>query len=314
MRFLTVPVLGILAATSAHAEVTVSTIATDLEASGGVAVGPDGNVYVGDFGATLQQAGGANVYRIAPDGSAIDVINDEFGGASGNAFGPDGQLYQSDVGRGKAHRIAMDGTRTLIAEGMATPVGIAPIEGGGAFATNCVPNRIIEIDADGSTEILAEGTPLNCPNGLAFGGDGALYTVNFRDDAMVRIDPENGAMTIVARIPGGGNGHLGWANERFYVASFRGGRIYSVTPGGAMCHIAGSGEDDNEDGDGLTASFFRPNGAAISADGDTLFTNTVTSIVDIADPQLHPNAIRRVDGLLSMLDCPPDRVIGAGTD
>ncbi|QLC23169.1 hypothetical protein HFP51_13830 [Parasphingopyxis sp. CP4] len=293
----------------AAADVTVSTIVDEIEASGGVAIGPDGHLYLADFGITLSQAGGQNIYRIAADGSSVEVLNSEFGGASGNAFGMDGYLYQSDVARGEAYRIAMDGTRTQIARDMASPVGIAPNADGTAYVTNCVTNQILGINADGTTSVLAEGAPLNCPNGLAYGGDGALYTVNFRDNSMIRIDPDSGEMQIAADFPGNGNGHLAWANDRFYVASFQGGRIYSLILGGEMCHLAGSGTEANQDGDGAAASLFRPNGVAISADGDTLYTNTVLSIVGRADPQLHPNSLRRVDGLLSMLECPDDRIV-----
>lgn len=295
------------------AQTTVSTVVADIEASGGLSIGTDGHLYLADFGSALNVAGGSNVYRVDADGGAIEILNGEFGGASGNAFGGDGNLYQSDVGRGEAFRIAMDGSRTRIAQDMTTPVGIAPNADGTAFVTNCTVNRIVHIGSDVGAHVLAEGAPLNCPNGLAFGGDGKLYTVNFSDGAMVRIDPESGAMEVVTRLPGGGNGHLAWANDRFYVASFRGHRIYSVSPDdGAICHIAGSGESGNEDGTGLTASFFRPNGAAVSADGDSFFTNTITTIFQRTDPGLHPNALRRVDGLLSLLDCPAERIVERG--
>lgn len=300
---------ALFAATPLFAEATVTTIATDIEASGGVAVGPDGNVYVADFGVTLQQAGGANIYRIAPDGSSIEILNAEFGGASGNAFGSDGDLYQSDVARGEAWRVAMDGSRTQIASGMQSPVGIAPQADGSVYVTNCGAHAILRFDPDGTTETIAQGAPLVCPNGLATGGDGNLYAVNFGNDAMVRIALPSGEMTVFANIPSGGNGHISWANERFYLTSYRAGKVYSVTLDREICLIAGSGERANEDGDALTASFFRPNGAAVSADGDTLYTNTTLTIVEPQDPQLHPNAVRRVDGLLSMLECPDDRVI-----
>lgn len=288
---------------------TVSTILPSIEASGDISIGPDGMIYAADFGASLRIAGGANILRIAPDGSAIDILSNTFGSASGNEFGTDGHLYQSDVGRGEVHRVAMDGTRTLIADGLTTPVGVAPAENGVTYVTECAPNSITRISRDEPTRRIAEGAPLNCPNGLSFGGDGKLYAVNFSDGAMVRIALSSGESEIVATIPGGGNGHLSWANERFYVASFRGHRIYSVSLDGEICLIAGSGKSGNDDGDALTASFFRPNGIAISADGDSLYTNTITRILDRADPELHPNSVRRIDGLLSLLDCPPERIV-----
>ena len=304
--------LGLCFASAASGQ-TVTTIANGIEASGDLSIGADGNVYVADFGSSLATAGGANIYRIAPDGSATDVFNGEFGGASGNEFGQDGILYQSDVGRGEVHRVAPDGTRTQIASGLSSPVGVTPGPDGAVYVTECSANAITRINADGAKERIAEGAPLNCPNGLSLGGDGHLYAANFSDGEIVRIALPDGALSVAHSVPGGGNGHLSWANDRFYVASFRGNRIYSVTAEGQFCHIAGIGDPGNADGPALAATFFRPNGMAVTANGDTLFTNTNETIVGRGNPGLHPNAVRRVDGLLDLLDCPEDRVVGTRT-
>jgi sugar lactone lactonase YvrE len=304
--------LGALAAAGTSHAQTVTTMVGGIEASGDVSFGPDGRLYVADFGESLASAGGANIYRIDPETGAIEILSDAFGGASGNEFGADGALYQSDVGRGEVHRVAMDGTRTRLAEGLTTPVGVAPAGDGTVYVVECMANAITRIGPGGATERIAEGTPLACPNGLSLAPDGNLYTVNFRGGAMVRIALPAGEASVVATLPGGGNGHLAWANDRFYVASFRGHRIYSVTMAGEICLIAGSGEAGNQDGDALAASFFRPNGVAVSADGDTLYTNTITAMLEPQDPALHPNAVRRVDGLLALLDCPEDRRVTGG--
>jgi sugar lactone lactonase YvrE len=287
----------------------VSTIVPRIEGSGDVSIGPDGNVYLADFGVSLPRAGGQRIYRIAPDGGSIDTLNAEFGGASGNEFGADGLLYQSDIARGEAWRVAMDGRRMKLADSLRGPVGITRGPNERTYVTECLANAITRINDDGTTQRIAEGPPLACPNGLTHAPDGNLYAVNFRDGALVRIVPATGVTSVVAMVPGGGAGHLAWANERFYVASFRGHRIYSVTMAGRICHIAGSGEPGNADGALLSATFFRPNGLAVSADGNTLYTNTVTAVVARDDPSLHPNAVRRVDGLLGLLDCPPDRLV-----
>lgn len=287
----------------------VSTIVPMIEGSGDISVGVDGRVYLADFGGSLQGAGGRYIYRIAPDGGSIDTLNGEFGGASGNEFGSDGLLYQSDVARGEAWRVQMDGARTLLASNLSAPVGITHGPAGTTHVTECTANAITRIDPNGTTARIAEGPPLACPNGLTHAPDGNLYVVNFRDGAMVRIVPSSGAMSVVARVPGGGAGHVAWANGRFYVASFRGHQIYSVSNEGAICLIAGTGRAGNRDGALLTATFFRPNGIAISADGNTLYTNTVTTIVPPDDPSLHRNAVRRVDGLLALLECPEERVV-----
>jgi sugar lactone lactonase YvrE len=203
----------------------------------------------------------------------------------------------------------MNGSRTRLADSLRAPVGITHGPAGTTHVTECAGNAIARIGPNGTTTRIAEGAPLACPNGLTHAPDGNLYAVNFRDGALVRIVPGSGATSVVAMVPGGGAGHLAWANERFYVASFRGHRIYSVTLSGRICLIAGTGEAGNQDGALLSATFFRPNGMAISADGNTLYTNTVTAIVPREDPSLHPNAVRRVDGLLALLTCPAERVV-----
>lgn len=307
MKFLAAALL--IAITSGAQAQTVTTVASDLQASGGVSMGPGGNIYVADFGSSLRGAGGRRIWRISPDGEDITAITDAFAGASGNAFGGDGALYQSDVARGEAWRVTMDGERALLAEGLQSPVGIVRADDGHVYVTECGASAITRILPGGVTERIAQGAPINCPNGLALGPDGALYTVNFSDGALLRIAPGSGEVTRVATIPGGGNGHLAWANDRFYVASFRGHRIFSVTLTGEVCLIAGSGEPGNADGEALEETFFRPNGVAITPDGDTLYTNTVTAIVRRESPLLHLNALRRVDGLKSLLDCPPGHVV-----
>jgi len=303
--------LFLLVAVEAGVPVSHVTTITPIEASGGIALGPDGHLYVSDFGSSLVTAGGTNIYRISTDGAQIDIFSDAFGGASGNGFDADGYLYQSDVGRGEAYRVDPDGQRTRLADGLHSPVGIVPSENGAAYVAECTANEIARVNRDGTVERIASGSPLNCPNGLAFGPDGNLYAANFRDGAIVQIDIESGELRVAARVPGDGNGHIRWGNDRFYVASFQGHQIYSVTMNGEICHIAGSGEPDNHDGEALSAALFRPNGIAISSDGDTLYTNTISQIVDPFDPGLHPNQVRRVDGLLSLLNCPEERIVAS---
>ncbi|NNF57315.1 MAG: hypothetical protein HKN04_03655, partial [Rhodothermaceae bacterium] len=50
---ITVPVFGQI----------VTTITDEFGGSGDVAIGPDGNAYVADFGVTLSNANGTTVYR-----------------------------------------------------------------------------------------------------------------------------------------------------------------------------------------------------------------------------------------------------------
>ena len=303
MEMILLWLLAMLAADpTGRAVPTVRTVADDLGASGGVAVGPDGLVYVADFGPSLRGAGGENVLRVLADGR-VEVFASGFAGASGNAFGPDGSLYQSDVARGEVYRISPDGNRTLLASGLTSPVGLAVAPDGAVYVAQCRPNSVARIDPAGGVEPIATGAPLNCPNGLTIAPDGNLYTVNFRDGGMVRIGLPSGTMERLAVIPGGGSGHIAAANGRFYVASFRGHRIFEVSVDGEVCPIAGTGRPGNDDGISNEATFFRPNGMAVTRDGNALYTNTVVDIVPADTPTLHRNALRRLDGLLAIPEC-----------
>jgi sugar lactone lactonase YvrE len=273
-----------------------------LEASGDVSIAKDGTLYIADFGATIKTAGGQHVYRL-PAGQPLSIFSSGFGGASGNEIGPDGNLYQSDVARGEVYRISGDGKRTRIAEGLKSPVGIAPAADGSVYVVQCGAHTITRIGQDGSLATVAEGAPLNCPNGLAFGPDGSLYAANFRDGNLVRVELPTGRMSLMATIPGGSNGHLAWANDRFYLASFGGHRLYEVGADGAVCPLAGTGEPGNENGPAQSATFFRPNGMAVSPDGDSLYTNTIHVAENGGNPGLHPNALRKVSGLRSRPSC-----------
>ena len=82
-----------------------------------------------------------------PAGGALTVYSTGFGGASGNEFGPGGNFYQSDVGRGEVYRITPDGSRTRIAEGLQSPVGIAPAADGAVYVVQCSANEITRIGA-----------------------------------------------------------------------------------------------------------------------------------------------------------------------
>lgn len=303
--------VSILAAAAAPADaprsapVSVSTVLSDIEASGDLSIDGEGRIYIADFGATLRSAGGETIWVLSSDG-LLQPFAGGFAGGSGNAFGAEGELYQSDVSRGEVWRIDRAGNRTRIAANLANPVGVAPAPDGSVYVAQCGARRITQILPDGRTRSVAEGDPLLCPNGLTFGPDGMLYTVNFRGGGMIRVDPASGEMAVHATIPGGGAGHVASANGRFYVASFRGHAIFEVSPAGHVCRIAGTGAPGSRDGPGDAATFFRPNGVAVSADGDTLYTNTTIDIVPPEDGSLHRNALRRIEGLLRLPPCGTD--------
>jgi len=142
---------------------------------------------------------------------------------------------------------------------------------------------------------------MSCPNGLTIDDDGNLYTANFNNGSVVKITPA-GTVSVLATLSGNGNGHLTFANDRLYVASWAGAQIHELMLDGQSRVLAGTGASGADDGPGDQATFYRPNGVSASVDGDTLFLNQSTEIVPVGDPQLHPAAVRMITGVLATTD------------
>lgn len=111
-----------------------------------VAVGPDGNYYVGLLTGFPFPPGGAAVYKVVP-GEDPTVYADGFTNVMGVAFAEDGTLYVLEISH--------DGL-------LATPPGTLP--SGGLWS---VP------PGGGEPELLATGLPM--PGGIAVGPDGTVY-------------------------------------------------------------------------------------------------------------------------------------------
>jgi hypothetical protein len=131
-----------------------------------VALGPDGNYYIGQLTGFPFPPGAANIYKYDPLTQQTTVAFDGFTNIGDLVFGPDGTLYVLEVS----------------ANGLASQGGP-------------VPGALIGIDplTGMRTTIASQG--LVFPTGLAFGPDNALYVTNFG------VDPTNGQVLRIAAVP-----------------------------------------------------------------------------------------------------------------
>ncbi|MEM9301053.1 MAG: hypothetical protein AAGE01_03025 [Pseudomonadota bacterium] len=263
--------------------IRVETLAADFDASGDVSVGPSGDLFVGNYGSTLNDSTGATVTRVDLDGN-VSTFATGLNGASGNVFDADGNLYQSSIRDAAVIRVAPDGTTEVYASGITGGViGLAFDSRGNLYANSCGENRIYRIAPDRTVSVFAQGFPLSCPNGLTSDPDDNLYAVNFNNGAISRIDP-TGTVSLLARTPAGtfrssgGNGHVTFGNGRLYTVSNASSQVFEVGLDGTLTVLAGSGQRGHADGDPETASFQMPNGIDISADGRRLFLNESESL------------------------------------
>ena len=111
----------------------------------GIAIGPDGNAYVGNLTRAPNANGAAKVVQITPDGAVTDVWTG-LTTVTGVAVGADGTLYATEMSTGNTD----------------APPFFVPGSG-----------RVVRQTGPDSAEPVAEGLML--PVGLALGPDGALY-------------------------------------------------------------------------------------------------------------------------------------------
>ena len=122
------------------------------------------------------------------------------------------------------------------------------------------------------------GSPLFYPTGICSDPDGNIYISNLLNGDVTKL--VNGLPgEVLATIPFTLDniedlGYLDFdpVSNRLYVCHVTHHKIYMIDlDTGILMHIAGSGEQGNQDGEALSASFERPTGIAVSEDGSRLF-------------------------------------------
>jgi len=291
----------------------------------GVAVGPDGSLYIAD-------SGNHRVRRVGRDGTITTVAGNGqpagFGGDGGPAtaaklnypygvaVGPDGSLYIVDAGNSRVRRVRSDGTITTVAGNrqpgfggdggpataarLAGPYGVAVGPDGSLYIADSGNRRVRRVGTDGTITTVAgnggggfggDGGPataamLASPLGVAVGPDGSLYITDSGNSRVRRVGP-NGTITTVA-----GNGQPGFGGDGGPATAARlwspygvavgpdgslyitdqgnreNSRVRRVGPDGTITTFAGSQPGFGGDGGPATAArLFHPYGVAVGPDG-----------------------------------------------
>ena len=294
-------ILGLLCLAPGDALLADVTTLTRVRANGDITVAPNGNIYIADFGRPAI-GGGSSVVLIKPDGSESLFVDNLDSTMTGTDIDSNGNLILAAFNGNAIYRIDPNGNPTLLARPV-SPVGVVVDGNDVIYIVQCNLNRVSRVNDDGSTTVIARGDGLNCPNGIDIGHDGALYVVNFANGDMLRVGLD-GTVTPFASIPGAGNGHVVFVNNRYYVTGRLANRVYEVDRNGNVEPYAGSGVDGNQDGPNLQATISRPNGIGASPDGRFLYIN------GSSDPNATDIAIRRID--LNPEDNEPVFSINAG--
>ena len=129
-----------------------------------VALGPDGQLYVGQLTGFPFLLNQANVYRVPADGGKPEIFASGFTKIIDLVFGTDGSLYVLQI----------------------SSTGGAPPQGGSG--------SLIRVSPDGTkTTIIAAGAGLVAPGGIAIDRDGSIYITNFS------VSPNTGTVVKVVQ-------------------------------------------------------------------------------------------------------------------
>ena len=163
----------------------------------GIAFGPDGLLYAASV---------ANAHIVALDPRTGEVVHrygleDGLAGVDDLAFGPDGTLYWADFAGGYVGKRTVDGAvSTLGTVGMGVDA-ICVSPDGRVFSGQCFAGRkFYEFDPAGLEEprLLVDPGPRGDFNGTAWGADGKIYGPQWFLGNVSTIDPESGAIEVVA--------------------------------------------------------------------------------------------------------------------
>ena len=205
----------------------------------GVAVHPDGSVWCGG------EAG--QVYRIAPDGSAMELRAQSSGGFTlALAFGPDGRLYYVDVALRALLRLdPSGGDPVTLFEGaidgheLRIPNAIAFDGAGNLYLTESwSPTEpgpgVYRIDPDGHGELWSSG-PFLFANGVAVApDDSAVYVAETWSRRVARVPVLDGGTAgspeTYAELPGTLPDGLGIGSDGLlYIACYQPSQVMRVS-------------------------------------------------------------------------------------
>ncbi|MBY0506382.1 MAG: hypothetical protein K2X03_20855 [Bryobacteraceae bacterium] len=250
-------------------------IAAKLRSPMGVAIDPDGNLWIADTG--------NHAVRRVNRAGIIDTIagTGEAGSAGDNgtarraqlnlpqalAFDNAGLLTIADTGNHRIARVSAAGVFSVIA-GRGTPGNT----GDGALARTAALSRPTSLGYDSRGLLF-----------LVDSGNRRIRWVNAQ--GLMMGFPSEGLIEPVA---------LAWAGDSFYLSDPGRQRIFLVAANGARANAAGNGDPgfSGDDGPAAAAALNRPMGLAVSATGELLIADQENHRIRVASrPTTAPAAV-----------------------
>ena len=303
----------------------VTTIAGDgsplvLSDPFGVAVAPDGTIYVADAGESNR------IRKISPDGNITILAGGNEGFADGAgvaasfntpsalALGPDGNLYVADTGNNRIRKITPDGKVSTVAgngsagyvDGPAAqaqfngPIGLAVSVKGDIYVADTYNDVIRMITTEGEvTTIAGGGIPgyadgeqkaalFDTPSGIIVVEDSSLIVADTGNQRLRKLSAEGNVTTLtisgeeLSRPVG-----LAFSHDHFlYVTELDESRVVQVAPDGVARVIAS--EFNQPTGIAIGPRINKPTELFVADSGDYLVRKLDQSSVSSAATSVDP--------------------------
>lgn len=255
--------------------------APDFEAQVSTHLGPtvafDGFLMDGD--GIIYGAGGwtqDHVVKIDSQGRATTIATG-LGGPVHLIQDKQANLYVSEFTSHEVCKIDPSGNQITYAQGLDAPTSLAFDEDGHLWVANYgrtyQGHTISKIAPNGTVTTILDDPLILAPIDIFFHESGDLLIAN-QGDAKVLRASRDGQVSLIARLPQQGIGHMIYVNGVCYATA--GNQIYKITLDGKFEVFAGTGVSGVVNGPASASQFFRPNGIWVTPDQSALLVSTAT--------------------------------------
>ena len=264
------PLLFLFFCLGANAQ-TVSTLIADYPGNDGLSIDGAGNIYVNDRGTSFN---GTRVVKVQPDGSWENYATGLSSFPVGSIFDDEGNLFVTGFNFGNITRIAPNGDKTIVANGIPGAGGLEMDDGGTLYCSAFSSSQIYKISPGETPLVFASGINVAGPSGLAFDHENqVLYSSNWWDARLFRYQLD-GSSELVGNFPESPIGPIILHEGYIYASAPEDHQIFRMkVENGDAEILTGTGQPGYADGDISEATFNGPLGLGFSPTGDTLYVS-----------------------------------------